>query len=657
MANILEYRPNQKQIPIEYKHLVKIHINSTLNFTSYTYTIKSNGKLDDEIYLANPALINLVPKGYSELYYNDTQIAILQGMNKLASTTPLDNDCYEDIRLMPLDISIVSQWEANECLLVKWLEKANGKFLTFVLFTFNESLYLFGGSKNQHVAVLLIKANGKFILTHGKQIQYVIIDSILKDLSLLSNDEINSLLDKTVIGEYLDGSGLVYNGIPYCIYFTTYNTSLLSVKELLPEQKTIPTIKQLDYIRRLTNIEGCVITYINTQTNEIIRQKHKTILYILRRTCREVICKMSQKTSSDELYKRVARRIEERCSNDFLRLSTVELNNTLLIAKDLCNWLPTSKFLYKDLHCASIIGMAKVLYEFEIRHLPINLQPITVENTVDYILYKTVIALAKYNIPTVVVMSGLPGSGKTTIANMLLKECISYTTIEIFSTDELFMIDGKYQYDSSKIAINHKINYDKYCASTANIKIIDNCNLTPSEYQLYFTHAKSLGSVCILLATKETDINVLSRNIHSVSRSKLKYLHDKRKTPLPPNYYGVFIRSNLLSINHEKKYPLCAITAYVNNSHILYDELPLDIIKFSGVYVNVYMGNTYTCDIGTTMLVDFKAPSNLENYIKHIALNINKKYKVKDLDDHLSLNDIKFISTTVEINGVYAPTW
>ena len=54
-------------------------------------------------------------------------------------------------------------------------------------------------------------------------------------------------------------------------------------------------------IRGLQNIEGVVITYVNTRTNELFRQKHKTNWYVVWRAWREAIGNKKEMTTHEKL--------------------------------------------------------------------------------------------------------------------------------------------------------------------------------------------------------------------------------------------------------------------------------------------------------------------------------------------------------------------
>jgi hypothetical protein len=660
MSLVSEYKVGMRQIPDDLKHLVKIHIGSSCKFTTYTYTVKANGKPDDEIYATYPILVQLVPRGYSQLFMGDRLVITLSGLEKFTATTQLDDDAYEESRVIITDSTISKQWEDAGQLSVTWLEKANGKFLTFVLFEYLNTKYLFGGSKTQHVVCELFRANGCFMPTHGKQLHYVIIDQILSDLSLLHDDQINLLMNQTVIGEYVDGNHLVYVDKPYAVYFNTYGTCLPTVKHLLPEQKTMPTVDQLQLVRQLRDTEGVVIVYRNIATNEIIRQKHKTIWYIILRSWREVICQMSQKSSSDDLYKRVARRTEERANSSWLQLPPNAVAEWLALARLFCNWLPSSLYMYKDLKYDSVIGMARVMHAFNNRTeepAPKVSEPVSI-NTIllTPAYFNLIVELAKYQMPVTVVMSGLPGSGKTTVANMLISAC-THTSVERFSTDDLFITNGKYQFDPTMLVANHKANYQAFCSSTALVKIVDNTSLTPAEYNNYFTHTRHTGGICILLATRETDIDVLSRNVHNVTRTKLKQMAAKRKEPLLPSYYGAFIRKDLMSYAYEQKSPLHVTCAYVGGNAKTYMSLPAAVHNALGHYFEITIKHLHIGTAGNALIVETLAPCDAEPRIMHITLTTNASFKPADVGKELLIVNASDDPIDKKITSIYALTW
>ena len=59
--------------------------------------------------------------------------------------------------------------------------------------------------------------------------------------------------------------------------------------------------------------------------------------------------------------------------------------------------------------------------------------------------------------PTLTVMRGVPGSGKSTLAKVLAN-VPGVDPAPVFSTDDLFMVDGEYRFDGSKLGANHAAN-------------------------------------------------------------------------------------------------------------------------------------------------------------------------------------------------------
>jgi tRNA uridine 5-carbamoylmethylation protein Kti12 len=73
-----------------------------------------------------------------------------------------------------------------------------------------------------------------------------------------------------------------------------------------------------------------------------------------------------------------------------------------------------------------------------------------------------------------VIMRGIPGSGKSSF-NRVLKELCDQNgcSLVIHSTDEYFMVDGKYMFDQKKLGHYHKLNKLSFDESLgANISIV-----------------------------------------------------------------------------------------------------------------------------------------------------------------------------------------
>jgi predicted kinase len=88
------------------------------------------------------------------------------------------------------------------------------------------------------------------------------------------------------------------------------------------------------------------------------------------------------------------------------------------------------------------------------------------------------------------IMRGLPGSGKSTLAKTLANGA------PIFSTDDLFMVDGEYVFQPSMLAVNHTANQrraeDALRAGTPHV-VVDNTNTQAWEAREYVRLAVAHG--------------------------------------------------------------------------------------------------------------------------------------------------------------------
>lgn len=94
----------------------------------------------------------------------------------------------------------------------------------------------------------------------------------------------------------------------------------------------------------------------------------------------------------------------------------------------------------------------------------------------------------------VYILCGPPGSGKTTFANTKVKD-FELGTVMICSADDYFVDDnGKYNYDSSKLAEAHEQCFRNFIDGVIkgyDCIIVDNTNLSVEEMIPYYSVAKS----------------------------------------------------------------------------------------------------------------------------------------------------------------------
>ena len=136
---------------------------------------------------------------------------------------------------------------------------------------------------------------------------------------------------------------------------------------------------------------------------------------------------------------------------------------------------------------------------------------------------------------TVIINRAVPGSGKTTITKCIIKELEKHKIkVALHSTDEYFMNEGRYEFDTKKLELYHKQNLDDFKASLekgCDVAICDNTNLAPWQSEPYTNLARKHGYqiIFITLDPRELEKHVEAQKItdekpdaHGVSQEVLK---------------------------------------------------------------------------------------------------------------------------------------
>lgn len=598
---------------------------------------------DDETYAKYPELIKMVPRGFSELYYKGELVTTIRGLDKFDGTSRIDED--EDVGdSSPIfDSKTVDEWSQQGVLEVNFTEKANGKFAIFTLFKMEDQVWMFGGSKNRHVPVPFNQP------ITGKDLHDVILRAIQAELNKLPASEVSSLIGKTVVGEYVDGKHIVHTDRPYLVFFNVHGTSLPTVKNLYPTVRGLPSTEQLLAVRNLKNIEGVVIEYKNAKTGDLIRQKHKTNWYIIWRCWREILCRLNKSTvSKSDCVSRLQSRLMER-SAQFLSLSDSALSEFKKLASDFVDWLYASHYSLSDCSFTSSIGMANIIHSFVASTNPgqVVLKCIDdpLESMVDPDVFDSAVKLAKFGLNVVVVMSGPSGTGKSTLTAHLIKTLDGHS-VEKFSTDDLFMVDGEYKFDPTRLRENHQRNFEAFKASTAQVRIVDNTNIAKWEYEKYFTAAGD--AVCLIFYMKpRTAEELAKRSSHGLTETMISAKLKDYK-PQPPAYYGLFVKpADVKKLTAGLSYTQVkaphVTLVYVGGRHEN-DVRPSCFNKV--VDVNV-IGHSITA-AGHCLVVQ----SNPTAPLRHITLSTNDGYKPVDVGINMQVE--KWPQATV-LQAVCAP--
>lgn len=128
---------------------------------------------------------------------------------------------------------------------------------------------------------------------------------------------------------------------------------------------------------------------------------------------------------------------------------------------------------------------------------------------------------------TLIIMRGLPGSGKSSLAEQLGKNGL------VLSTDDLFMEDGNYNFDPTKLKDYHLktiSNAEQALASGISPIVIDNTNTRLYEMKPYVNLAQQYG-YNVQFEKPQTpwawDTEELAkRNSHEVPLERIQELHD-----------------------------------------------------------------------------------------------------------------------------------
>jgi predicted kinase len=128
--------------------------------------------------------------------------------------------------------------------------------------------------------------------------------------------------------------------------------------------------------------------------------------------------------------------------------------------------------------------------------------------------------------PTLVIMRGLPGSGKSYYTSRLIRKLGGLFGIwpPVCSADQFFQIQtGTYKFDPEKIGDAHKWSQDSARASMAfgwPVVVVDNTNTQRWEMQPYIEMAEKYGYRVVERTVGERDSESIkkyhSRNSHGV---------------------------------------------------------------------------------------------------------------------------------------------
>lgn len=133
---------------------------------------------------------------------------------------------------------------------------------------------------------------------------------------------------------------------------------------------------------------------------------------------------------------------------------------------------------------------------------------------------------------TLILMQGVPGSGKSTVARKLLEDTPEWAVI--LSTDDFWGAD--YKFDAAKLGEAHRWNQRsvaKALASDVRIVIVDNTNIKRRDAEPYLALAQMFEYI-VQVVRVQVDIKLaLERNTHNVPEDVICRMANEMEDLLP----------------------------------------------------------------------------------------------------------------------------
>lgn len=597
------------------------------------YVVKRG--IDDLTYQLFPELLELVPRGFSILRITDTDTIItLRGMKKFTGQTPYDDD---DITSNISDqIQTKSSTDVDK---VQFQTKANGKMGIATLFIHNSVTYIFGGSKNVHI----VRRFDQEIT--GVKLAERILACVQKDLSTISPLPIGV----TLVGEYEDGCHIIYREDPRMVYFIG-DDRLPTVVDVFPSQNTLPTTKQIQNIRNMTDIEGVVIVYYkNGQVIE--RKKIKTVTYVFLRVAREKFCHATKLTYKN-IFSPLLKTLTKRGDSTFLNLTEDVIQYWFKHFVKFAEFIASSTFSFQDISFSSPIGMARVWHAFITSpetYIVTPKQPVTlsIDDLLDTEGQRRLKFAQNVHCPVLLIARGPSGSGKSSLADI-----VGWKT---FCTDDKFMINGVYCFDPKKLKMYHNDTFYDFCefikSSGEKRAILANTALVRWEFERYSRFMNSIGGVTVVVNLNIPDLDTLcQRNTHSVPRPVIVQQIEKFKTPIYPQYYGVFFDKSSVPDYRMDTVPHVTLLFCGGSdkpTRQTFEDVTSTFRTFS------ILGDSDN-QAGTCILVQTPTDLQLTSTL-HITTSVKTGFKPADVGKNISVSTM--MHTTSTISGLIGPTF
>jgi predicted kinase len=141
----------------------------------------------------------------------------------------------------------------------------------------------------------------------------------------------------------------------------------------------------------------------------------------------------------------------------------------------------------------------------------------------------------KFDQPTVFIMRGLPGSGKSTIYHRLVKKYFTEnpchkSTIHCSADNYWTAIDGSYKFDLTRVPQSHHFCLRVFCEHgmrMSHLIFLDNTNTSLWEFSHYVKIAEAYDYKTVIITLNISVETALARNIHNVPEKTIRNMYKR----------------------------------------------------------------------------------------------------------------------------------
>ena len=170
------------------------------------------------------------------------------------------------------------------------------------------------------------------------------------------------------------------------------------------------------------------------------------------------------------------------------------------------------------------------------------------------LLYRSILYGATF-MKLLVIMTGLPGSGKSTIAKLLQEDLIAKDiSCTVHSTDDYFMNEKKeYNFNPSLLSKFHMLNLQSVQSSDAQVVIVDNTNLI-HEYLVKLTTSIPHRFPIKLCTLKQSSDVLFKRCVHNIALHKIQHMNE---TYTPEKVYEInLVQPKFVDKSFKPRHPI-----------------------------------------------------------------------------------------------------